>query len=117
MGDGQVPRPAAIHRKLHDPNVMFEEYRYYAKIQREQELKGLGPAERTALQLAGLTNHAGQASSDENIPGGEADEKAGISNEKNQVQRNVGSFDTSNIAPAEWENASRAARNATWGAM
>lgn len=113
MGDGQVQQPAVIHRRLHDPSIMFEEYRYYATIQREQERQGLGPGERTARQLAGLANPAEKASSD-----GIAEDSAG--DEKTRIPANKiqpGGFDTSNIAPAEWENASRAARNATWGAV
>lgn len=49
MGEGQVTVPTIIRHKLHDPNVKFEEYLFYAKIQREQEARGLGPAEREQM--------------------------------------------------------------------
>lgn len=122
MGDGQVQQPAAIHQRLHDPRVMIEEYLYYAKLQREQERQGLGPGERTALQLAGLRNPAAPNVSEKTSSDGNGvvdDEKRNISTETpvHHGQNTVTMDSNHLIAPAEWENASRAARNATWGAV
>lgn len=119
MGDGQVAQPAAIRQRLHDPNIMIEEYLYYAKIQREQERRGLDPAQRTALQMAGLVNSSGKSSSDGQPV---EDEKREISDEKtpqssNSIGHKIVHPSSTVITPAEWENASRASRNATWGAM
>lgn len=105
MGDGQVAVPAATRRKLHDPNIMFEEYLYYAKIQREQERRGLGPKEREELYNGG--------SEPEQIS--EVDEKSG--DEKTNPTKVVVAGPSAEVTPAEWETASRAARNASWASM
>ena len=107
MGEGQVTVPAAIRHKLHDPNVKFEEYLYYAKIQREQEKRGLGPKEREEMFNGGAEPE--QISDASGI-----DEKSG---EKTPPITAVIPGPTSEVTPAEWETASRAARNAGWASM
>ncbi|KAF8852498.1 hypothetical protein BDZ45DRAFT_108747 [Acephala macrosclerotiorum] len=103
MGEGQVPVPGVIRRRLHDPDVKIEEYFYYAKIQREQEKSGLDPAERSRI-ANGLDSHT--SGSDVAVGSDEkTDEKS-----RPELPRTA----TNIVTPQEWENASRAARNATW---
>jgi hypothetical protein len=103
MGQGQVTVPAAIRHRLHDPSIKFEEYLFYAKIQREQEARGLGPAEREQMYLG----------APENEQPSEVDEKkSGEKSPPNQVAAG-----DPIISPAEWETASRAARNASWASV
>ncbi|RAL61634.1 hypothetical protein DID88_002703 [Monilinia fructigena] len=102
-GVGEVEIATTVRRNMHDPNVPFEEYLYFAKIQREQEKNGLGPEERERMyqeHLAGVDNVARKEIGDEKkaLPD--------IGDEKKEPQ-----------ATGEWETASRAARNATWGAV
>ncbi|KAF7942939.1 uncharacterized protein EAE97_006393 [Botrytis byssoidea] len=121
-GVGEVNVPTTVRRNLHDPNVPFEEYLYYAKIQREQEKNGLGPEERERMYqeyLAGVDQVAGKEI------GNEKHALPEIENEKAEPQP-VDESKPSSITKAanpsfvgagEWETASRAARNATWGAV
>lgn len=121
-GVGEVNVPTTVRRNLHDPNVPFEEYLYYAKIQREQEKNGLGPEERERMYqeyLAGVDHVAGKEI------GNEKHALPEIENEKTEPQP-VDESKPSSITKAahssfvgagEWETASRAARNATWGAV
>lgn len=106
MGEGQVPVPGVIRRKLHDPNVKIEEYFYYAKIQRAQERQGLDPAERSRI----ANGHDVSSTGSEIAVG--SDEK---SDEK--TRPDLPHTATNIVTPSEWENASRAARNATWPSM
>jgi hypothetical protein len=114
MGDGQVAAPGLIRRKLHDPNIQFEEYLYYAKIQREQEKQGLGPEERGKMRIdTPYATQLGEPSMiDAGSEGDETTEKASgpktvtITQQQDLV-----------VAPTEWETASRAARNASWVSM
>ena len=104
MGQGQVTVPAVTRHKLHDPSVTFEEYLFYAKIQREQEARGLDPAQRGQMALG--------APEPEQVS--ELDEKT--SGEKTPPKQ-VGGGSDPVITPAEWETASRAARNASWASV
>ncbi|KAI9645417.1 hypothetical protein NHQ30_006156 [Ciborinia camelliae] len=119
---GEVGVPTPVRRKMHDPNVPFEEYLHYAKIQREQEMNGLGPEERERMYqeyLAGVDNVAGKEIEDEKkaLPetGDEKTEPQPIVESK-PSSINKGQA-VSHVGAAEWETASRAARNATWGAV
>lgn len=106
MGEGQVPVPGVVRHRLHDPNVKIEEYFYYAKIQRQQEKSGLDPVERSRI-ANGLDSHT--SSSDVAVGTDEkTDEKS-----RPELPRTA----TNIVTPQEWENASRAARNATWPSM
>lgn len=105
MEEGQVAVPAAIRRKLHDPNIQFEEYLFYAKIQREEERRGLGPEEREQMYY----------NTPDSEQSGVNDEKSGERTPTKEVVT-VSASDAI-IAPAEWETASRAARNASWASV
>jgi hypothetical protein len=107
MGEAQVVVPPAIHRKLHDPSIMLEEYLYYAAIQREQEKRGLGPEERELYYQNLATGQPTEKGADVN-----ADEKVVLADDKSPVN-SISSAPT----PAEWETASRAARNAKWSTV
>ena len=110
MGEGQVAVPAAIRRPLRNPNVKFEEYLYYARIQREQERRGLDSREREEI-------YQGIAREAESPNGGSAtvvgDEKA---NEKSATSVTIPPPGPAVTAGA-WEFASRAVRNASWGSI
>jgi hypothetical protein len=108
MGDGQVNVPTLIREKLHDTSIQFEEYLFYAKIQREQEARGLDPAEREALRLGGPEPEiVDEKSSDKEASEKEAGQKAIAAAQNNSAE----------ISVSEWETASRAGRNASWAAM
>lgn len=107
MSEGVVPMPLETRKKLHDPSILIEEYYYYAKIQRDLEKRGLGPAEREAYYNGA---HSGSLS--------ESDAPAIVGDEKNEKSATPNlPAPGSIVTPAEWETASRAARNATWGAI
>ncbi|KAF2121933.1 oligopeptide transporter protein [Lophiotrema nucula] len=92
-------------KRLHDTSVTFEEYVYYAKLEREYE-KSLpesapaGTSLRTILGRKQAIDHTASpvvAGSDKN-------------DEKHAVQQPV-------VADEEWHQASRALKTATWGAL
>ncbi|CAD6454262.1 2f31d49e-6dae-40b9-937e-d27e55f8963a [Sclerotinia trifoliorum] len=121
-GVGEVEIATVVRRKMHDPNVPFEEYLYFAKIQREQEMNGLGPEERERMYreyLAGTDNVARKEIGDEKkaLPemGDEKIDPQAI-NESKPSSISKGQNDAY-VGAGEWESASRAARNATWGAV
>jgi hypothetical protein len=102
--DGAV-RPQ--HRKLHDPNVTFEEYYYYAKLTRaEEENHPNNDKERGWLSIlipsksdGGVKPVSVNMTEDaKTLNGADAQGSMGISDE-------------------EWTNASRALRTATRGAI
>ncbi|PQE31881.1 amino acid transporter protein [Rutstroemia sp. NJR-2017a WRK4] len=118
---GEVAVPTPVRRKMHDPNVQFEEYLYYARIQREQERQGLGPGERERMYreaITGVDATSAKESGDEEKKAiaESGDEKTSEPvNEKTTTASVVHS--ASHVSAGEWESASRAARNATWGAV
>ena len=88
-------------RKIHDPDVTFEEYYYYAQKTREEE-KDLEPP---GLQWTALLSRKKQT----NVSGDEAPTNQidlNLAKESNRLQ----------ISDKEWTDASRAFRNASWGA-
>lgn len=105
MGEGQVIPPAAIRHKLHDTNVQFEEYIYYAKIQREQEKNGIGPEEREKLRHGTAGSELVSARASEEKLADKTDGKVAVSGTVNTTEA------------AQWETASRAGRNASWAAV
>jgi hypothetical protein len=112
MGEGHVPVPAEIRRKLHDPNVTIEEYFHYAAIQRDQERQGLDPAQRAVLENGGQATSIGQVS---NIDKSSTEK---VVDEKTVAAASPPTIEHGSIVTAqEWENASRAVRNASWGSM
>jgi hypothetical protein len=109
MGQGQVAEPAAIRHKLHDDSVTLEEYLYYAKIQRDQEKAGIDP-----IQRGQLTAHSDAGSQE--LVGGEKYELGDEKKNGIDIGNNTTTIgDTQNAA--DWENASRMARTATWGSV
>lgn len=115
-GVGEVEVPTVVRRNMHDPNVPFEEYLYYAKIQREQEKNGLGPEERERMYQEHL---AGKEIGDEKIALPEIgnDGKTEPQPINESKSSSITKAHVSHVGAGEWETASRAARNATWGAV
>jgi hypothetical protein len=110
MGEGQVAVPAPVRRKLHDPNIKIEEYFYYARIQRDQERQGLGPKEREEM-YQGSSPEAESQNGGSGI--GSGDEKVSEKTNTAVAIPQSGAV----VSPNEWESASRAVRNASWGSM
>ncbi|KAJ9224430.1 hypothetical protein DTO027B5_5915 [Paecilomyces variotii] len=106
---GTIIKPQ--HRRLHDPEVTFEEYRYYALKTREEE-KNSPPAGPTISIWKALFKGAGQPEEDEpevSAPQSEQQSKAlnvNLANRANRLE----------ITDEEWTNASRMMRTASWGA-
>lgn len=92
-------------RKLHDPDVTFEEYYYYAVQCREEE-RGL-PAPKTDwwhdVVLRKKPAHNVNEHSSGELDSGKQENFA---NQETRMQ----------ISDEEWANASRAFRTASWGA-
>ena len=94
-------RPQA--RKLHDPDVTFEEYHYYALRTREIEKQLISPT----LQWREILTHKSSP-----------DDTDGIGHDPEKVT-SVNFADKNNrlsISDEEWTNANRAMRTASWGA-
>lgn len=121
-GIGEVGVATTVRRNMHDPNVPFEEYLYFAKVQREQEQNGLGPDERERMYqeyLAGVNNVAGMETGDEKEALAEAgQEKTELQpSDESKPSSVTKARDVSHVSAGERETASRADRNATWGAV
>ncbi|QSZ34052.1 hypothetical protein DSL72_005632 [Monilinia vaccinii-corymbosi] len=121
-GVGEVEIPTTVRRNMHNPDVSFEEYLYFAKIQREQERNGLGPEERERMyqeHLAGVNNVARKEIGDEKkaLPGIEDEKKEPQPVDESKPSSISQGQNVSYVGAGEWETASRAARNATWGAV
>ena len=94
-------------RKLHDENVTFEEYHYYALRTREEE-KHL---ESPKLNWMALLNrkkpeHEVASQEDPNLGAAHHHTELNYSSKEQRIQ----------ISDEEWRNASRAFRTASWGA-
>lgn len=86
-------------REPYDPTITFEEYTYYAKITREEEI-GIEPP------VLNIRQWFGKKSQEENRePTSTLDEQDFASRERRLE-----------ISDEEWTNASRAFRSASWGA-
>ncbi|KAL9086648.1 MAG: hypothetical protein Q9159_004057 [Coniocarpon cinnabarinum] len=94
-------------RRLHDPDVKFEEYRYYALRTREEEKHLESPKLRIRQLLSRRTT--AEAASDRKDS---ASEPQPIPTELNLANRE----NRLHISDEEWTNASRALRTASWGA-
>lgn len=129
-GDPRLPHPdypVGMLRKLHDPSVTFEEYLHYATLARaeptDDPLQNQGnemgflnrfnknkavPVPNTVVPASDSVDHP----SDENLD----DEKRGeiSDDEKKAVTHSPG---PAIITADEWEQASRAARTASWSAV
>jgi hypothetical protein len=95
------------HRRLHDPNVTFEEYYYYAQQTRaEEDQNPSHEGERSLLSIIFPSKSAtGVKQVTENV-----EKDATAVNTSDPVQRAA-------ITDEEWTNASRALRSATRGAI
>lgn len=99
-----VPLPAYIkpqHRAVHDPNVSFEEYHYYAKQTREEEKSFESPKLNWREVLLRKKN---EHDFPETTVRELTEEDLSIPSRRLQ------------ITDEEWTNASRAFRTTSWGA-
>lgn len=109
------------HRKPHDSSVSFDEYYYYAKLAREEEdslaEKDIGDTTIMSLILPSKSAKGHVVPE----PAVTNDEKAGSGDEKipttGQDMHDMEVSDRMHITDAEWSNASRAMRTATWAAI
>ena len=94
-------------RKVHDANVTFEEYYYYAQKTRaeEQGLKSPKLNWRQLLLRKKSENEAGE-DSHESTDAAKNVAEVNFANRENRME----------ISDEEWTNASRAYRTASWGA-
>lgn len=105
--DGTVTpyiRPAA--RKPHDPNVLFEEYVYYAQATRQEQAQLAKPKTKWKEVLFNKT----PAKAPEN----EGQESTGVADHEKHDEMSAAR--RLEISDAEWTNASRAFRSASAGA-
>lgn len=102
-------------RKLHDPNVTFAEYNYYAKKTRAEEDSDAAE-ERSSAGTTGILNVIFPSKSNKGVEQhlGEGEKRGSViaatvnlSNPDKRAQ----------ISDEEWTNANRALRTATWGAI
>lgn len=98
--DGSGPVPPRL-RALHDSNVSFHEYQYYARLTR-QEQDNLPPAKAGKNFLAYLIPNLQKS------PATEV-ERVDLNTSNPEMRKH--------ITDEEWENASRALRTATAGAI
>jgi hypothetical protein len=110
--DSGTSAPPPILRKLHDPNILIEEYIYYADIQRDQEKRGLDPEQR-AQQARSEEAHAISGTS-ARIDASEKGPKEDQFPDRNSNEEPVAA---SLLTDEDWENAARAYRNASWISM
>jgi hypothetical protein len=114
VGEGPIP---PSNRLLHDPNVSFYEYYYYAGITRaeEEETFKTNPPTIGLLQVLFPTKNSGGVTPLPTSPG-ELSENNG-SEEKGDIEKKVGEpAPRIEISEAEWTNASRAIRTASGSA-
>ena len=139
LGVGQEKEPGdavtapttnrSMARKLHDPNVYFEEYLHYASISRNDSRYEDPHHEYTfrKRKQPELPDSTGTDGHDGGISGLREKDSAAI-NSSTEKEVGGGSQHSSSGAPAynpqymeisdeEWVTASRAARTATWGAV
>jgi hypothetical protein len=115
MNDRTIPNSAmGTGQKLHDPNVTFEEYLFWAKLSRADERYEDPNRDFTLFGKVIRKSRRGPATLDvpavARRPG--AEKLSG--DEKELAEHNVGHI---NITDEEWVTASRAVRSASWGAV
>jgi hypothetical protein len=97
---------------LHDPDVTFEEYHYYAlKTQAEECATALAATEKASLRQLLFRGKAKRTGSEDLTPLGEPAEKRRSSVNTNLTDR----VKRLEITDEERTNASRLMRTATWG--
>lgn len=95
-------------RGLHDPNITFEEYHYYARKTREEEKDLKAPMlnwREFMMRKKNQQNAIGEESNAERDPA-KYHTEVNFANRDNRIE----------ISDEEWTNASRAFRTASWGA-
>jgi len=116
--------PIVMLRKLHDPNVTFEEYLHYASITRAEPTDVVAQNQGNELGLlkrfkkkniVGATIAA--ASAPDAVTPKENASDENIDEEKKQLAEPSGGASRAVVTTDEWEQASRAARTASWGAV
>ncbi|KAK3674924.1 hypothetical protein LTR78_005268 [Recurvomyces mirabilis] len=106
-GTSTIIKPQS--RKLHDPEVSFEEYHYYA-LKTRQEEDSIAPPKTTWREILLRKKPAHEVST--NGENGHADKDDGKAPRVNLADRNA----RSQVSDEEWTKASRALRTASWGA-
>ena len=94
-------------RKLHDPDVTFEEYYYYSQLTRVEERSLPAPKTKfwSEIVLRKKADHDAGAA-----PNGQ------VGPTKEHTEENFANEETRmHISDEEWANASRAFRTASWG--
>ncbi|GKT52118.1 uncharacterized protein ColSpa_12299 [Colletotrichum spaethianum] len=126
-GNGHLIDMAQPAANLHDPNVTFEEYLYWASITRAEEK----PANERFLQAQGPVTwknvikdrfRKGDEHERFQVGSGEAGPEDVSGGEKNadgsdKALQPAREGDGGVVTPAEWKRASRAMRTASWGAI
>lgn len=97
-------------RKLHDPDVSFEEYYHYALQTREEERNT--PEVKTNWKEVLLRKKTTSLDDQTDSTGSPPTEKAVISSNVNMANRET----RAHVSDQEWTDASRALRTAGWGA-
>lgn len=120
--DGGDPRlhpidyPQGVLRKLHDPNITLEEYLHFASLTRAEEISNSHITTNEANEDGFFSRFKKSNKAVAPMAGGvvaSEDEKSG---EKRGSTSPV-SDPRAMISVDEWEQASRAARTASWGAV
>lgn len=96
-------------RKLHDPDVSFEEYHFWALRTREEERNS--PAPRTNWRELILRKKPA-AEREQDLQADSDDKRASLATDLNLSSQ----ANRLEITDEEWTNASRAFRTASWGA-
>jgi hypothetical protein len=108
------------HRKLHDPDVTFEEYHYYALLTRaeEHELSKLDQGTTTLLSIIFPSKSAkGDVVQFTPTPAPAAVESDEKMSAPPPYDHNLESGGRATVSNEEWQNASRALRTASWSAV
>lgn len=109
---------------LHDPNVSFEEYMYYASITRAEEkianeeyVRAQGPKSVKSVLMGRFSkgDHSAQLPPSPPATDSPANEKEMGLGEKGGDVTPTGN--NMQVTPAEWKQASRALRTCGWGSI
>ena len=115
-GEGITDLSRRTIRNMHDPSVTFEEYIHYAAISRAEESRDAGGNHPMSI-LPGKYGKSHRTVIEEPVgvlPSKSAmDKEVEVSQSATSPSRSPGY----NVSDAEWLQASRAARTATWGAV
>ncbi|KAI5204127.1 hypothetical protein E4T39_03678 [Aureobasidium subglaciale] len=119
-GPGIAELSTPVLRNLHDSSVTIEEYFYWAKITR-QEQKSLPTTKHPVKKLLSFGKGDAAPSSitgtDPNGDGHSKQAPGAVTNEKLGDSEAPANNRSAVVTDAEWLQASRAARTATWGSI